>query len=81
MCDAWHAMTSDRPYRQALAPEAARAELERHVGTQFCPAATPALLRVLDRRTAPRGRPPLRPLTRACRRSGPTARSRRSCAP
>ena len=49
MCDAWHAMTSDRPYRQALAPEAARAELERNVGTQFCPAATPALLRVLDR--------------------------------
>ena len=49
MCDAWHAMTSDRPYRQALPPEAARDELERHVGSQFCPGAAPALLRVLDR--------------------------------
>ena len=53
MCDAWHAMTSDRPYRQALPPEAARDELERHVGSQFCPGAAPALLRVLDRLDTP----------------------------
>src|SRR4051794_12904718 len=49
ICDAWHAMTSDRPYRRALDTEAARVEIERHVGTQFCPVATPALLRVLER--------------------------------
>src|SRR5215208_6712499 len=49
VCDAWHAMTSDRPYRRALTPAQARAELERHRGTQFCPATVAALLRVLDR--------------------------------
>src|SRR4051794_17710827 len=49
ICDAWHAMTSDRPYRRALGTDAARAELEHHTGTQFCPIAVPALLRVLDR--------------------------------
>jgi diguanylate cyclase (GGDEF)-like protein/putative nucleotidyltransferase with HDIG domain len=49
VCDAWHAMTSDRPYRRALTPEEARAELERHAGSQFCPTTVAALLRVLDR--------------------------------
>jgi putative nucleotidyltransferase with HDIG domain len=34
-CDAWHAMTSDRPYRRALEPAVAIAELERNAGTQF----------------------------------------------
>jgi diguanylate cyclase (GGDEF)-like protein/putative nucleotidyltransferase with HDIG domain len=49
VCDAWHAMTSDRPYRRALTPEQARAELERHAGGQFCPTTVAALIRVLDR--------------------------------
>jgi diguanylate cyclase (GGDEF)-like protein len=49
VCDAWHAMTSDRPYRRALTPAQARVELERHRGTQFCPTTVAALLRVLDR--------------------------------
>ena len=53
VCDAWHAMTSDRPYRRALTAEEARAELEHHAGTQFCPTTTAALLRVLDRDGAP----------------------------
>jgi len=53
VCDAWHAMTSDRPYRRALTPEQARAELERHAGTQFCPTTVGALLRVLDRGGVP----------------------------
>jgi diguanylate cyclase (GGDEF)-like protein len=53
VCDAWHAMTSDRPYRPALTPEEARAEIERHAGTQFCPTTVAALLRVLDRDGAP----------------------------
>ena len=37
VCDAFHAMTSDRPYRGAKAVEAALAELERCSGTQFDP--------------------------------------------
>ena len=53
VCDAWHAMTSDRPYRRALSDEQARAELERHAGTQFCPTTVAALLRVIDRDGAP----------------------------
>lgn len=36
-CDAFAAMASRRPYRTALAPEAALAELERRAGTQFDP--------------------------------------------
>jgi diguanylate cyclase (GGDEF)-like protein len=47
-CDAWHAMTSDRPYRAALSDGDARAELVRHAGTQFCPRTVTALLTVLD---------------------------------
>jgi diguanylate cyclase (GGDEF)-like protein len=47
-CDAWHAMTSDRPYRAALSEAEARAELQRHVGKQFCPRTVAALLAVLD---------------------------------
>src|SRR5215218_4899902 len=49
VCDAWHAMTSDRPYRRALTADEARAEIERHAGTQFCPTTVAALARVLDR--------------------------------
>ena len=60
-CDAWHAMTSDRPYRAALSDAEARAELERHAGTQFCPRTVDALLAVLDGRpAAPRRRRPRR---------------------
>ena len=44
VCDAWHAMTSDRPYRSALAADVAQAEMRRHAGTQFDPAAVDALL-------------------------------------
>ena len=46
-CDAYHAMTSDRPYRRALAHEVALEEIRRHVGTQFCPTVGAALLEVL----------------------------------
>jgi len=53
VCDAWHAMTSDRPYRGALTVAEARAELERGAGAQFCPTTTAALVRVLDRDGAP----------------------------
>jgi diguanylate cyclase (GGDEF)-like protein len=53
VCDAWHAMTSDRPYRRALTTAEARREIERHAGTQFCPTTVAALMRVLDRDGAP----------------------------
>jgi hypothetical protein len=48
VCDAYHAMTSTRPYREALAPKVARAELRRHAGTQFCPTTVAAALAVLE---------------------------------
>ena len=37
VCDAFHAMTSDRPYSRARSPEEAIAELHRAAGTQFDP--------------------------------------------
>jgi hypothetical protein len=50
VCDAFHAMTSDRPYRKAMNTEDARLELSRNAGTQFDPTVVGALLHVLDRR-------------------------------
>jgi hypothetical protein len=47
VCDAWHAMTSDRPYRKALPVEVAREELRKNLGAQFCPQAGQALLDLL----------------------------------
>jgi diguanylate cyclase (GGDEF)-like protein/putative nucleotidyltransferase with HDIG domain len=47
VCDALHAMTSDRPYRKAMSLKRAVAELRRHAGTQFDPAVVEALLDVL----------------------------------
>jgi HD-GYP domain-containing protein (c-di-GMP phosphodiesterase class II) len=48
-CDAFSAMTTDRPYRRALSREAALAELQRCSGTQFDPAVVDALVRVASR--------------------------------
>ena len=48
VCDAYHAMTSDRPYRRALSAEDARAEVADGLGSQFCPTAGRALLATLD---------------------------------
>jgi diguanylate cyclase (GGDEF)-like protein len=47
VCDAYHAMTSDRPYRQRMTHEAAAAELRDGAGTQFDPAVVRALLDAL----------------------------------
>jgi len=47
-CDAWDAMTSDRPYRAAMPEERARAEMRRAAGSQFDPTVVDALLSVLD---------------------------------
>jgi two-component system, cell cycle response regulator len=44
VCDAFLAMTEDRPYRQAMASEDAIAELRRCAGTQFDPDVVEALI-------------------------------------
>jgi putative nucleotidyltransferase with HDIG domain len=47
-CDAYNAMTTDRPYRRALSQTQAIEELAANRGTQFDPAVVDALLVVLD---------------------------------
>jgi HD-GYP domain-containing protein (c-di-GMP phosphodiesterase class II) len=46
VCDAFHAMTSDRPYRVAMSVEGALDELRRAAGTQFDPLVVSAFERV-----------------------------------
>jgi putative nucleotidyltransferase with HDIG domain len=46
-CDAFNAMTTDRPYRAALPLEDAVAELKRNAGTQFDPLVVDAVVRVV----------------------------------
>ena len=43
-CDAYHAMTSDRPYREAMSHADAMAELGKHSGSQFDPEVIQALV-------------------------------------
>src|SRR5207245_4124814 len=45
-CDAFSAMTTDRPYRQALTRPEALAEVERCAGTHFDPRVAAALISV-----------------------------------
>jgi HD-GYP domain-containing protein (c-di-GMP phosphodiesterase class II) len=49
VADALDAMTSDRPYRKALALSVARSEIEDQAGRQFCPQVVGALCALLDR--------------------------------
>ncbi|HET6831379.1 MAG TPA: HD domain-containing phosphohydrolase [Solirubrobacterales bacterium] len=49
-CDAYDAMTSDRPYRAGMTEDAARAELRAGAGIQFDPKVVEALLEVTDGR-------------------------------
>ena len=51
-CDAYNAMTTDRPYRRALREQDALAELQLHAGSQFDPVVVDALVRVLEREPA-----------------------------
>ncbi|MCB0866948.1 MAG: diguanylate cyclase [Solirubrobacterales bacterium] len=51
-CDAFHAMTSDRPYRAAMERSDAIEELRRCSGTQFDPSVIDALVGLLDARPA-----------------------------
>jgi HD-GYP domain-containing protein (c-di-GMP phosphodiesterase class II) len=47
-CDAYNAMTTDRPYRAAMPHEAAVAELQANTGTQFDPKIVTALIKVVE---------------------------------
>jgi HD-GYP domain-containing protein (c-di-GMP phosphodiesterase class II) len=47
-CDAYNAMTTDRPYRGAMPREAAVAELEANTGSQFDPRIVAALVKVVE---------------------------------
>jgi putative nucleotidyltransferase with HDIG domain len=49
VADAFDAMTSDRPYRAALSLAAARAELHRCAGVQFCPEVVAAMDELIER--------------------------------
>ena len=49
VADAYEAMTTDRPYRKALSPDAALMELRHCAGTQFDPAIVQALCEALAR--------------------------------
>lgn len=46
VADAYDAMTTERPYRRPVTPQAAMRELFRHAGTQFDPEAVVAMGRV-----------------------------------
>jgi hypothetical protein len=48
-CDAYSAMTTDRPYRAAMSRQEAVAELRENSGTQFDPYVAGALIRVVER--------------------------------
>jgi diguanylate cyclase (GGDEF)-like protein len=52
VCDAYHAMVTDRPYRDAMAVDDALAELRRCAGSQFDPVIVDAFCRVLVRERA-----------------------------
>jgi HD-GYP domain-containing protein (c-di-GMP phosphodiesterase class II) len=47
-CDAYNAMTTDRPYRGALSPEVAIQELRDNAGAQFDPNVVDALITVVE---------------------------------
>jgi HD-GYP domain-containing protein (c-di-GMP phosphodiesterase class II) len=58
-CDAFNAMTTDRPYRSARAAEVAIAELRANAGSQFDPGVVEALVELAEPRAtadAPSGR-------------------------
>jgi HD-GYP domain-containing protein (c-di-GMP phosphodiesterase class II) len=48
VCDAFNAMTTDRPYRPALAVDVAMAELRVNSGTQFSPRVVTTLLELIE---------------------------------
>jgi diguanylate cyclase (GGDEF)-like protein len=66
VCDAYDAMTTNRPYRNRINEPAALAELRRCAGTQFDPAVVEAFAHVLEREMSAAAAPlHTRPLTPA----------------
>ena len=61
-CDAYHAMTSDRPYQAAVAHDAALAELRRCAGTHFDPAVVAVVCHEVEARRAAADAPDPAPL-------------------
>ena len=57
IADTYDAMTSDRPYRNALSGETAREEILRHAGTQFDPRCADAFLSMSRAELAELARP------------------------
>ena len=55
VCDAFHAMTTDRPYRKRLSAAEACRRLARGAGTQFDPRVVDVYLRLLRERAEPGG--------------------------
>lgn len=48
VCDAWHAMIADRPYRKALSRTEAMRELARGSGAQFDPSVVRAFIKTVE---------------------------------
>ena len=48
-CDAFNAMTTDRPYRLALSIDEALTELDHNAGTQFDPAVAKVVIRIIEK--------------------------------
>ncbi|MGH2958101.1 MAG: HD-GYP domain-containing protein [Solirubrobacterales bacterium] len=53
VCDAFHAMITDRPYRKSIGMAEARNEMSRHAGTQFDPDVVAALMSIIDDQGVP----------------------------
>ncbi len=52
VCDAWHAMTSNRPYREALDKAEAIKRMKAGAGTQFDPRVVEVFLEILEQEPA-----------------------------
>jgi hypothetical protein len=59
-CDAFSAMTTDRPYRRARRPQSALAELRANAGTQFDPAVVAAIAAIITVASPVEGSSPAR---------------------
>ena len=60
VCDAYHAMTTDRPYRKGMSTAAAIAELRREAGHQFDPRVIETFCALTAGRLDGAGEPPRR---------------------
>ena len=69
-CDTWNAMRTDRPYRNALSPEVAIAELSSNAGKQFDPRVVDTFVRMVVPAAEPR---PAAPVAAAPARRTPPA--------